>query len=109
MIELYIILLLTHLLSDFFFQPPSWAVKKKKNIKYRIYHCLQYIILFIPVLYFLKINFIWLIWLFFTHLFIDSINFQNFWAEKDSPEYLGLIRDQILHLLALLPLVIVKI
>jgi len=111
MIDNFAILVLTHFVSDWFLQPREWAVNKTKKFKPRFYHCIQYTILFLPVLYFLQINLLWLIWIFLTHLFIDSYKFVNWWnkkvkMEKETPREILTVQDQILHILVLIPLVI---
>ncbi len=109
MIDNFIILILTHFVSDWFFQPSKWALKKQSNLKYRFYHSIQYTVLFLPVFYFLNINFLWLFWIFFTHLYIDSYSFVKGWnkfikGDKNSPMWLQTVQDQILHILVLIPL-----
>ena len=111
MIENFTILTLTHFVSGWFFQPEEWALKKRENAKPRLFHCIQYTILFIPILYLLKLNFIWLGWIFLTHFFIDDYKFINWWnrklkKEKKTPEWMKIVQDQTLHLLVLVPIVI---
>jgi hypothetical protein len=112
MSEELLFLIITHLVSDWLFQPAKWAVKKIKIFKYRFLHSLQYILLFIPVLYLLNISLFWLIWIFATHLFIDSYKFVNFWNNKirsrglETPRGIIIVQDQILHLVVLIPVVL---
>ena len=111
MIDNFIILILTHFVSDWFFQPTKWALNKVKVTKYRFFHCIQYLILFIPVLYFLKINLLWLFWIFLSHFFIDDYKILTWWSksvhkEKKPLFWLMIVRDQILHVLVLIPLVL---
>ena len=110
--EVLLILIITHFVSDWLFQPGKWAVKKTKSFKYRFLHVIQYTILFIPVFYFLEINPLWLIWVFSTHLFIDSYKFVEFWNKKirnrgaETPNWVLITQDQILHVLVLIPLIL---
>ena len=109
MIEAFTILILAHFVSDWLFQPAKWAVKKHQNLKYRFFHSIQYIILFIIVLYFLNISLYWVIWIFFTHLFIDSYAFVRWWnryirGDKNAPMWIQTIQDQILHIIVLIPI-----
>ncbi|MCK5149304.1 DUF3307 domain-containing protein [Candidatus Pacearchaeota archaeon] len=109
--EELLILIITHFVSDWFFQPAKWAVSKITNAKPRFFHSLQYTILFIPVLYLIKINLFWLIWIFVTHFFIDDYKFVNWWnkkikGEKNKIQWLIMVQDQILHILVLVPLIL---
>jgi hypothetical protein len=111
MIEKLCILIITHFVSDWFFQPGKWAVEKSKNAKYRALHAIQYTILFVPVLYLLNINLFWLAWIFLTHLFFDDYKFVNWWnknikKEKEKIPWLIMVEDQILHILVLIPLIL---
>ncbi len=104
-------LILTHFVSDWFFQPAKWAVEKSKNVKYRFFHVIQYTIPFILVLYLLNINLLWLIWIFLTHFFLDSYRFVNWWnrkikGEKEKITWLIMVEDQILHILVLIPVIL---
>ena len=107
------ILIITHLVSDWFFQIHNWAINKKKNFKYLLYHCIQYTILFIPALYLLGISQIWLIWIFITHLAIDNYWFVNTWnkyikrAKTPIPDWHLVVQDQILHVIVLVPIIII--
>ncbi len=106
-----LILIITHFVSDWFLQPAKWAVNKVKFFKYRLLHSIQYTLLFVPVLYLLNINLLWLIWIFATHLFIDSYKFVNWWnlkvkGEKAKLRWIIVTEDQILHILVLVPLIL---
>ncbi len=107
-----LILIITHFVSDWLFQPGKWAVKKIKIFKYRFLHSIQYTLLFIPVLYLLNISLLWLIWIFATHLFIDSYKLVNFWNSKirnrgvENPHWIDIVQDQILHIIILIPLIL---
>ncbi|MCD4666491.1 DUF3307 domain-containing protein [archaeon] len=96
----------------FFLQPGKWGENKIKHFKPRLYHCIQYSVVFLPVLYFLHINLLWVFWIFLTHLFIDDYKFVNWWNKKIKriseplPRWFVLAQDQILHILVLVPLVI---
>ena len=112
MLDNFIILVLTHFVSDWFFQPAKWALNKINNSKYRFFHCLQYTILFIPILYFLKLNLLWGFWIFLTHFLIDDYRFIKWWneclkREKNVPRWLQTVQDQILHILVLIPVVLI--
>ncbi len=110
-IETFVVLILTHFISDWFFQLRKWAIKKRKNWKPRLYHSIQYSIVFIPSLLVLHINLLWLIYLFITHFIIDSYKIVEFWnkiltfGEKTkTPEFIQIVQDQIIHILLLIPL-----
>ncbi|MEM2089840.1 MAG: DUF3307 domain-containing protein [Candidatus Pacearchaeota archaeon] len=102
----YLILVFTHFFSDLFFQPASWAKNKTKHFLPLLYHSIQYTALFVPVLWFLKINFLWLALLFSSHLAIDNYKFVKFLNKvrgaKKMPAWLEIVQDQVLHLFVLL-------
>lgn len=110
--EELLFLIITHFVSDWLFQPGKWAVNKVKIFKYRFLHSVQYTILFVPVLYLLNISLLWLIWIFITHLFIDSYKFVNWWNKKirarsiETPAWVIMVQDQIMHILILAPVIL---
>jgi len=112
--EAFIILVLTHFISDWIFQPTAWALTKEKNWKPRILHGLQYALVFLPVLMYLKISLWWMVYLAATHFIVDSRDIVNLWHKhytnrlsKDrAPFFVSIVDDQIIHILLLLPLVI---
>jgi hypothetical protein len=109
--EQLLFLIITHFVSDWFFQPAKWAVSKSSNAKHRFFHSLQYTALFIPVLYLLNISLLWIIWIFLTHFFIDDYKIVNWWnvhikKEKNKLPWLNMVEDQILHILILVPLIL---
>jgi ABC-type phosphate transport system permease subunit len=111
MTEELLILIVTHFVSDWLFQPGKWAVEKAKNVKYRFFHSVQYIVLFVPVLCLLNINLLWLSWIFLTHFVLDDYKLVNWWnrnikREKSKISWLIMVEDQILHILALIPLIL---
>ena len=105
------VLILTHFVSDWFFQPSKWAFGKLNSLKYRFFHCVQYTVLFLPVLYLLNLNLLWLFWIFFTHLLIDDYTFIKWWnrvkKDKNPPAWVETVQDQILHVLVLIPIVLI--
>lgn len=109
-----LILIITHLVSDLLLQPGKWGAQKVKIFKYRLLHSVQYCVLFLVVFYFLEINLVWLIWIFATHLFIDSYKFITFWNNKirsrefETPHWMIIAQDQILHILVLVPIVLIN-
>jgi len=109
MIDIFTILILTHFVSDWFLQPEKWGVGKHKYVKYLLYHSIQYTILFLIVFYFLEINLIWGVWIFLTHFIIDTYIPVRLWSKyilgaKNPREWILVIRDQILHILILIPI-----
>ncbi len=112
MITNFSILIMTHLVSDWFFQPDKWAKLKKTKIKYLILHSIQYTALFIPVFYVLEISMLWLIWLLGTHLLIDNYKFVTAWnkyirrAKQTPQDWFLVAQDQILHVLAIIPIIL---
>jgi len=113
MISDFSILILIHFISDWFFQIHSWAVEKTKNYKARLLHCLQYTVFFIPVFYFLNINYSWLLWIFGTHFLIDDRKFLIWWNKsikraQNPLDWIIIVQDQVLHILVLVPLLYFK-
>lgn len=106
------LLVLAHFISDWFFQLDKWGANKRKNFKYLIYHSIQYAVVFLPFLYFMKINLLWVFYLLLTHLYLDSYHFIQIWNKyikrvgHDSvlPPWYETVQDQILHIICLLPL-----
>ena len=59
----------------------------------------------------MSISLYWGIWIFATHLAIDNRKFVIWWNKiikqtKNTPFWLTIMQDQILHLLALIPILI---
>lgn len=114
MSERLIFLIITHLVSDFLFQPGKWGSQKIKQFKYRLLHSLQYSLLFLVAFYFMKINLLWTIWIFVAHLFVDSYKLVTFWNNKirsrgiETPHWMIITQDQILHVLSLIPIILIK-
>jgi len=109
--EELLFLIITHFVSDWLFQPAEWAVSKATNAKHRIFHSLQYALFFVPVLWLLQINLLWIFWIILTHFLIDDYNFVNWWnvhvkKEKKKILWLNMVEDQILHILVLIPLIL---
>lgn len=117
--ETFIILILAHFVSDWFFQPTYWGDNKSKNKKYLTYHSIQYAIIFLPVFYFLGINYLWAIYLFVAHFIIDTRIPINLWNDhvrnaiskkkipKGHPDFfIKVVEDQILHILLLIPIIV---
>ena len=110
MISNFTILVLTHFISDIFIQPSSWAINKTKSFKPLLYHSLQYTALFVIPFYLLELNWLCLPLIFLTHLAIDSRKPLIWWnkvvkREKNPPEWLVILQDQILHIIVLIPAV----
>lgn len=111
MISNYFILVLVHFVSDFFFQPEEWAIKKTKEFKPLLYHSIQYTIPFLLVFYLMNLPLYWAIYLWATHMLIDNRKFLDWWNKtikgaKKAPFWLVVVQDQILHLLVLVPIII---
>jgi len=110
----FIILILTHFVSDWFFQPTEWAIKKRENEVHRVLHSIQYALIFLPVLYFLNISLLWIIYLSVTHFIIDSYIPVSLWhkyyhaifSKAKTPSFVSIVDDQIIHILLLIPMVL---
>ena len=115
--EIFIILVLTHFVSDWMMQPTAWGSTKIKNWKTRFLHSIQYSIIFLPVFYFLSISLYWGFYLFITHFIIDSYIPVTFWNKHirnainkrkikkgEPPVFITIVEDQIIHILLLIPL-----
>lgn len=105
------ILLLIHFAGDFLFQPGEWAIKKITNKRALFYHSLQYTLPFVIAFYFLNINLLWSFWIFGTHFLLDDRKFLDWWnhkikREKKTPEWVVMVQDQALHVIAIAILLI---
>jgi len=116
--EIFIILVLTHFVSDYFFQPTYWGMNKIRKFSARLLHSIQYALIFLPVFYFLHINFLWLIYLFATHFIVDTYIPVQLWnkyirnavkrkslPKNEPPRSVIIVEDQIIHILLLIPLI----
>jgi len=108
----FIILVLTHFVSDWLFQPTKWALTKIRNWKPRLFHSIQYAIIFLPVFWVLNVSLYWLIYLLITHYIVDSYvpvkiwnKMRDFGSKKKTQGELMIVQDQIIHILLLIPLV----
>lgn len=98
--EILIVFLLTHILSDFYFQTESMARKKENSFKYVVIHSIVYGLTTFILTKLICINFeniyLWII--IFSHFLIDAIKFflkKNKFIKKHQ-KYVFII-DQILH------------
>lgn len=75
--EILIVFLLTHILSDFYFQTESMARKKENSFKYVVIHSIVYGLTTFILTKLICINFeniyLWII--IFSHFLIDAIKF----------------------------------
>lgn len=108
----YTILIFVHFVSDWFLQPPKWAAMKTKKFIPLFLHSIQYSLVFVPVFILLKINLLWLLLLFFSHLAIDNYKFIEWWNKKvmkrsEMLTLIAIVQDQVLHFLVLIiPLIV---
>lgn len=95
-----IIVLLGHVLADFYFQSNKMAQRKNKDSKYLFLHCLQYFLCMIP---FMLVVFSWdtvlFAWLIIggSHALIDVAKVQL--AKRNSKSIVYFFADQVSHLL----------
>jgi len=99
---------LTHFLADLF----SHWMEKERGGFLLILHSFLYTLFFIPIFWFLGINYLWLITIFGSHLIIDSQGKHLLWVVKkilarsmageEMKKIIALGLDQVLHLLVLL-------
>ncbi|KPJ54821.1 hypothetical protein AMJ47_03150 [Parcubacteria bacterium DG_72] len=107
------IFIIVHLIMDFIFQRQWEAAKKNKDWRALAFHCFIYTIGFVPVFWFLRISFWWLLLLFLSHFVIDNQKIVQWLLEKLKGYkqnktnqslwtllYIGV--DQTLHLIILL-------
>jgi hypothetical protein len=116
----FVILLLTHFISDYFFHPTYWGILNKKGLKCwkpNLFHSIQYAVIFLPVLYFLNINMFWALYLLATHFVVDTYIPVRLWnrhirnaigkkkiPKNEPPSSVEKVEDQIIHILLLIPL-----
>lgn len=98
--EILIVFLLTHILSDFYFQTESMARKKENSFKYVVIHSIVYGLTTFILTKLICINFeniyLWII--IFSHFLVDAIKFflkKNKFIKKHQ-KYIFII-DQIIH------------
>jgi hypothetical protein len=117
--EIFIILVLTHFVSDYFFQPTYWGMNKPKGeiSKWAFFHSIQYALIFLPVLFFLNLSLYWGFYIFATHFVVDTYIPTKLWnkyirnaigkskiPKNEPPASIEVVQDQLLHMLALIPL-----
>jgi len=111
-------LVIAHFLGDYFLQRllqkslGLFGIKYTKFGSWQIWaHCGAYLLFFIPIFWVFGINWLWLIFLFFSHLIIDiqveKIKVERSYRDMSYIKRLlkldaGLIIDQGLHFLCLL-------
>lgn len=113
---LFEIFIIVHLVTDFIFQRQWEAGRKDKDWRALAFHCFIYTLGFVPVFWFFKISFWWLLLLFFSHFAIDNKKLVNWllrefkgYKEKKTNQplwtllFIGI--DQTLHLIVLLAIV----
>lgn len=99
------LILLGHIIGDFYVQTDKMAEKKKKSIKYMLIHCLIYAIVMGVCFYILSGNVGCILmisgFVFLSHLIIDLLK-----SECDRKtvkyEYMIFLVDQIIHIMVLL-------
>jgi len=111
-------LVVAHFLGDYVLQIVLQKVLRIFGIRYTKFgnwqiwaHCGTYLLFFIPIFWIFQISWLWLIFLFFAHLVIDSQiekikvkrSYQNLgYIRRLLKLDMGLIADQGLHLVCLL-------
>jgi len=75
-------LFVTHFVMDWLFQTQWEAINKSKKWFPLLVHCSIYSIGFIPVFLWYKINFLWLIFIFISHIILDSRRFSKWWIKN---------------------------
>lgn len=101
--------LITHFIMDVKFRWRWGTIEKVRLFS----HCFVYTVGFIPAFLFFKVNFLWLLLIFFSHFFIDQGKLENWVLEKfkrfrregDLKSFWDIL-DQALHLIILALVVI---
>jgi len=111
-LTLFEAMLVTHFVMDWIFQTKWEAFGKSRSWIPLVVHCLIYTVGFIPIFFFWKVSFVWLIFIFLTHLVLDQRKVE-FWImdkikamkKEDTPEtvfgFMLVGVDQSLHLVVL--------
>jgi hypothetical protein len=118
--DTFIILILAHFISDYFFHPTWWGMQNHSGMKSwrpNLFHSIQYAVIFLPVFYFLHINMLWALYLVATHFVIDTYIPLRLWnkhirnainkrkiPKNEPPASVWHVEDQIIHILLLIPL-----
>jgi hypothetical protein len=111
-LTLFEALFITHFVMDWVFQTEWEAMNKSKKWSALCVHCFIYTIGFIPVFFVYEVNFLWLVFIFISHIILDQRKFLMWWMEKvkrfnvqTTSESLKLILligvDQTFHILVL--------
>lgn len=104
------LILLGHIIGDFYVQTDKMAEKKKNSIKYMLIHCLIYTIVLGVVFYKLSRGFVETLiissFVFLSHLIIDLIK-RKCDKKPAKYEYIIFLVDQIIHIMILLLIVYV--
>jgi len=111
-------LIAAHFLGDYVLQIVLQKILRMFGVKYTKFgswqiwaHCIAYLLFFVPVFWIFQINWLWLIFLFFAHLIVDSqvekIKTKRSYRDLGYMKRLlkldvGLIADQGLHLICIL-------
>lgn len=108
MIPVYWALVLAHLVGDFLLQQERHALTKHSDLRSLVIHCAQYTATFIPVLFVYGLSIWWALWIFLLHVAVDNGKFVQWWSihvtgQKKPDFWLLVVRDQVLHLLVLVP------
>lgn len=109
------VLIVLHLVGDWLLQTDWMATKKGKRWEPLAAHVAVWTACFVPAAVWL-FNPLWLVWLAGTHLLLDGTGFVRWWMTtiKRIPEgdlrgsawWLGVVVDQVLHLLTLVPVAV---
>lgn len=81
-LTLFEALLITHLVMDWIFQWKWEAFNKAKKWSALLFHCFIYTMGFIPVFLVYKVNLIWLLVIFLSHVILDRRTFEIWLIEK---------------------------
>lgn len=99
------LIILGHIIGDFYLQTDKMAENKKKSMKYMIMHCLIYALLMAIIIFLLSSNIMQTLLItgliLVTHLLIDIIK-KHLDKKYEKYEYMIFLVDQVVHIVLLL-------
>lgn len=113
-------LVLAHLVGDWILQTEHQAMHKMNGPFFNeplCSHCLVYTLCFIPIFWLMQINWLWLLLIFWSHMFLDRRWPVIWWikhVKRTSDEtiknlfWLVIAVDQIMHILILVPIALFR-
>lgn len=98
------LIILGHIIGDFYLQTDKMAENKKKSMKYMIMHCLIYALLMAIIIFLLSNSIMQTLLItgliLITHFLIDIVK-KHIYKKYEKYEYMIFLLDQVVHILVL--------